>query len=317
MRIAVLDLGSTSFHLLVVDVDEDLSMRRVLRRRETLQLGAIVAREGHLTPEAEADSIRAARRLRRAADRTAPHVIVAAATHALREAANGDDLLPRLEQETRCPIRLLDGSAEARLVYEGVRAAISIGDSPMLVCDLGGGSLELAAGRGEHIGWDESYELGASVLAARFVREDPMAATELDTISATVKDQLGDVVGRLDGAPRLPCFAAGGTARALARIELARWGLRPSEGLLPQGVLIPATRLHALTTSLTELPRKRRLALEEMAPRRVDTLPVGAIVLSTLCEVLHLGGLVVTEAGLREGLVLEAFRYSRADAAAR
>jgi len=317
MRIAVLDLGSTSFHLLVVDVDEDFSMQRVLRRRETLHLGAIVATSGGLTLEAETDALRAARRLRRAADRTAPHLVVAAATHALRRAANGDDLLPRLEVETRCPIRLLDGSTEARLVYEGVRAAISIGDAPMLVCDLGGGSLELAAGTGDDIAWDMSYELGASLLTARFVEGDPMTSAERNAVATAVGEQLHPIVGRLDGAPRLPCFATGGTARAMARLELSRWKLRPPEGLLPQGVLIPAGRLHALTSALTTLPRKRRLTMSGMAPRRADTLPAGAIVLSTLCDVLDLGGLVVTEWGLREGLVLEALRYAPVGAQAR
>ncbi len=317
MRIAVLDLGSTSFHLLVVDVDDDLRMERVLRRRETLHLGAIVETDGHLTPDAETDAIRAVRRLRRAADRTAPHVVVAAATHALREAANGDQLLEKLEKETRCPIWLLDGATEARLVYEGVRTAISVGDGPMLVCDLGGGSLELAIGAGEDVSWDASYPLGASLLTARLVGNDPMLGSERDELAATVRTQIAPAVEFLKNTPHLPCFATGGTARALARVELSRWGMRSPESLLPQGVLIPAARLFALTTSLTSMPRSRRLALQGMSPRRVDTLPAGAMVLATLCEELDLGGLVVTEWGLREGLVLEALRYSPARVQAR
>jgi exopolyphosphatase/guanosine-5'-triphosphate,3'-diphosphate pyrophosphatase len=317
MRIAVLDLGSTSFHLLVVDVDEDLRMHKVLRRRETLHLGAIVATEGRLTPEAEAEAVKAAHRLRRAADRTAPHSVVAAATHALREAANGDDLLARLEGETRCPIRLLDGSSEAQLVYEGVRCSLPVGDAPMLVCDLGGGSLEIAAGTGTDIAWDTSYPLGASLLTALMVENDPPTEAEREAITAKARDLLASAVARLDGAPRLPCFATGGTARALARLEMARWGIGAPDGLLPQGVLIPSGRLFTLTSALTTLSRRKRLAMPGMAPRRVDTLPAGAIVLASVCEVLDLGGLIVTERGLREGLVLEAMRVAPAPAASR
>lgn len=317
MRIAVLDLGSTSFHLLVVDVDEDLRMHKVLRRRETLHLGAIVATEGRLTPEAETEAVKAARRLRRAADRTAPHTVVAAATHALREAANGDDLLAQLEDETRCPIRLLDGSSEARLVYEGVRRGLPLGDAPMLVCDLGGGSLEIAAGAGPDIAWDASYPLGASLLTALMVDHDPPTESECSAIAEKARALLAPAVARLDGAPRLPCFATGGTARALARLEMAKWGIGTPEGLLPQGVLIPSGRLFRLTSALTTTSRRKRLAMPGMAPRRVDTLPAGAIVLATLCEVLDLGGLVVTEWGLREGLVLEAMRVAPAPAASR
>lgn len=313
MRIAALDLGSTSFHLLVVDADESFGIQRVLRRRETLHLGAIVAATGGLTPEAETAAIRAVKRLRRAADRTGPQIVVAAATHALREAANGDDLLSRLEAETRCPIRLLDGSTEARLVYEGVRASLNVGDAPMLVCDLGGGSLELALGSGDNVTWDASYPLGASLLTACHVSNDPMTASEREAIANTAHDYMRSAVERLDGTPPIPCFATGGTARALARIEMARWGVGPPpEGLLPQGVMIPAGRLYALAASLASLSRRRRLSLPGMAPRRVDTLPTGTIVLATLCESLDLGGLVVTEWGLREGLVLEALQATAA-----
>src|SRR5437879_4420480 len=110
MRVAAIDLGSTSFHAVVVDVDRGGDrMTRVLRRREVLHLGAIVVKEGHLSGEAARASVRAARMLRRAADETKPDIVVAAATHALREATNGAHLLEQLEVATRCPIRLLDG----------------------------------------------------------------------------------------------------------------------------------------------------------------------------------------------------------------
>ncbi|HYZ92674.1 MAG TPA: hypothetical protein VFA34_09815 [Actinomycetota bacterium] len=313
MRIAALDLGSTSFHLLVVDADESFGIRRVVRRRETLHLGAIVAEHGHLTPDAEAAAVKATKRLRRAADRTGPQIVVAAATHALREAANGDDLLARLAEEARCPIRLLDGSTEARLVYEGVRAAMKLDTTPIVVCDLGGGSLELATGSGADVDWDASFPLGASLLSARLVSNDPLTGEEHEAIARTARGYLASAAERLDGTPPVPCLATGGTARALARLELSRRGLAPPpDGLLPQGVMIPAGRLYALTSSLATLTRERRLALPGMAPRRVDTLPAGAIVLSTLCEVLDLGGLIVTEWGLREGLVLEALHATAA-----
>src|SRR5690349_16276254 len=126
MRIAAIDLGSTSFHVVVVDVDRRGSrmprqrppvMTRVLRRREVLHLGAIVVREGHLSGETAKLAVRAARMLRRAADETKPDIVVAAATHALREATNGAHLLEQLEVATRCPVRLLDGAEEARVVY--------------------------------------------------------------------------------------------------------------------------------------------------------------------------------------------------------
>src|SRR5712692_9643928 len=121
MRIAVIDFGSTSFHVLVVDVDGPWGrMRRVLRKREMLHLGATVAVLGHLPDDLQAQAVRAGRVLRRAADEAEPDRVVAVATSALRDAANGGGLLDRLSTAVRSPVRLLDGDEEARLVYTGV-----------------------------------------------------------------------------------------------------------------------------------------------------------------------------------------------------
>jgi exopolyphosphatase/guanosine-5'-triphosphate,3'-diphosphate pyrophosphatase len=313
MRIAAIDLGSTSFHVVVVDVARGGSMTRVLRRREVLHLGAIVVKEGHLSGEAARASVRAARMLRRAADGTEPDIVVAAATHALREATNGAHLLEQLEVATRCPIRLLDGSEEARLVYEGIRATLPLGDGPALVCDLGGGSLELAVGSSGEVLWQTSFPLGASRLTASMITTDPVSPDEADAVCEHVRQTIAPAVAlQKRRYPFVPCVGTGGTLRAIARMEIAR-KKASSDGV--NGLTLPAARLNALTKRLLRTPRHKRLDLPGMPSRRVDVLPVGALVLATLCDELDLAGITVSEGGLREGLILEAAASSRAAAA--
>jgi exopolyphosphatase/guanosine-5'-triphosphate,3'-diphosphate pyrophosphatase len=304
MRVAVLDLGSTSFHLLVVDVDSRGRMKRVLRRREVLHLASDVAVHGHLPAESAAAAIRAARVLRRAADAAEPAMTVGAATQALREAANGGELLRELQIATRCPIRLLDGCEEARVVYEGIRWSIPLGETPTLVVDLGGGSLELAVGVGSEVRWDASYALGASRLTGELLREDPPADEECRAIIERVSGTLGPAATHLSrNHPYLPCVGTGGTIRAIARLELARRGIDADS---VNGAVVPTARLYFWASKLTKLPRARRLEIPGMAVRRVNVLPAGALVLATLCEQLDLPGITVSEGGLREGLVLQA-----------
>lgn len=304
MRVAAIDLGSTSFHVVVVDVDRGGEMTRVLRRREVLHLGAIVVKEGHLSGEAARSSVRAARMLRRAADETKPDVVVAAATHALREATNGAHLLEQLEVATRCPIRLLDGSEEARLVYEGIRATLPLGDDPALVCDLGGGSLELAVGAGGEVLWQTSFPLGASRLTASLITTDPVSPDEADAVAAHVRETIAPAVTLLKRRyPFVPCVGAGGTLRAIARMELARTKSAPET---VNALTLPAARLNASAARLLKAPRRKRMDMPGMPSRRVDVLPVGALVLATLCDELDLAGITVSEGGLREGLILEA-----------
>jgi exopolyphosphatase/guanosine-5'-triphosphate,3'-diphosphate pyrophosphatase len=284
-------------------------MTRVLRRREVLHLGAIVVKEGHLSGEAARASVRAARTLRRAADETKPDVVVAAATHALREATNGAHLLEQLEVATRCPVRLLDGNEEAHLVYEGIRATLPLGDPPALVCDLGGGSLELAVGASGEVLWQTSFPLGASRLTASMVTSDPVSPDEADNVCEHVRETIAPAVKVLKRRyPFVPCVGTGGSLRAIARMELAR---RRSASDAVNGLTLPAARLNALTRRLLKTPRRKRLDIPGMPSRRVDVLPVGALVLATLCESLDLAGITVSEGGLREGLILEAVRTTR------
>jgi len=312
MRIAAIDLGSTSFHAVVVDVTRGGEMTRVMRRREVLHLGAIVVREGHLSGDVARTAIRAARMLRRAADETKPDVVVAAATHALREATNGAHLLEQLEVATRCPIRLLDGREEARLVYGGIRASLPLGDEPALVCDLGGGSLELAVGEAGEVQWETSFPLGASRLTAGYVRSDPVAPDEANLLSEHIRDTIADAVTYVKRRYRhVPCVGAGGTLRAIARMELER---KKTKGDVVNGLTLPAARLNAITKRLMKAPRRKRLDMPGMPSRRVDVLPVGALVLATLCDELDLGGITVSEGGLREGMILEAMRAPSAAA---
>jgi exopolyphosphatase/guanosine-5'-triphosphate,3'-diphosphate pyrophosphatase len=314
MRVAVLDLGSTSFHLLVVDADHKGRITRVVRRREVLHLAAEVALHGHLPDDIATAAVRSARVLRRAADATKPDVTVAAATHALREAANGGELLEQLSNATRCPIRLLDGSEEARIVYQGVRWSLPLGDAPTLVVDLGGGSLELAVGFDGEVMWDASYALGASRLTGQLMREDPPTQAECDSIVQFVHSTLKDGASYLsNNHPFLPCVGTGGTVRALARIDLARRGINAET---VNGVVLPTARINSWATHLAQLNRARRMRLPGMAERRVDVLPAGALVLSTLCEQLDLPGITVSDGGLREGLVLETIAEATPELAA-
>jgi len=312
MRIAAIDLGSTSFHVVVVDIDRGGEITRVLRRREVLHLGAIVVREGHLSGETAKLAVRAARLLRRAADETKPDIVVAAATHALREATNGAHLLEQLEVATRCPVRLLEPAEEARVVYEGIRATLPLGDEPALVCDLGGGSLELAIGASGDVLWETSYPLGASRLTASLVTTDPVSPDEAGAACEHVRATIAPAVALLKRRyPFVPCVGTGGTLRAIARMELAR---RRSGCGSVNGLTLPTARLNALTARLLKAPRRKRLDMPGMPSRRVDVLPIGSLVLATLCEELDLAGITVSEGGLREGLILEAAAASRAAA---
>lgn len=313
VRVAVYDLGSSSFHLMVVDAAPDGSLAPVLRRRSALHLGAAVGRFGHLPPDRVAAAMRTVRRLRSAAEGVGADLVVALATAALREAENGPEVIAHIEQLLGSPVRVLDGHAEARLCFLGQRSALDLGDQPVLGLDLGGGSFEGAVGTAVEVFATTSVSLGANRLSAEIDVGDPISPAHRDAVVERVHARLGPIVallGHLGGGQRGEAVVSGGTARSLLRLLPHHHGATHPVFRGPGGFEAPdalnAEVLRALTERLVAFDLERRLLMPGMRARRAPTLPVGALILATAVERLGLERLIVSERGLREGAVLDA-----------
>ena len=301
MRIAIFDLGSTSFHLLVVDVDRKGTMTRVLRRKDTLHLAAAAARSGHVPAEDAERALRAARTLRKEAERARPDAVIATATSALRDAGNGDHLLERLEGAIKRPIRLLEGAEEAALAYRGACAGLGLDDVPVLVADLGGGSLDIAIGTGDEIHRTATFPLGASRLTALHIEHDPPLPDELEALASVVAEGCEPIFAHVRSHRPVHFVVAGGTGRTLARILIEQRG----GGADVNGLRVPTAGLHKLCRKLTKLSCDELAKLPGVQPRRADVLAAGALIISTLADGLDAGAITISEWGLREGLLLE------------
>jgi len=309
VRVAVFDLGSSSFHLMVVDVSRDGVLAPVLRRRSFLHLGTEVARTGSVPADRAASAVRTVRRLRVAADEAGADVVVALATAALRDAANGTRLLGRLEQVIGNPITLLTGEEEARLCFLGQRAGVWVGREPVLGLDLGGGSLEAGIGTIDQVSEVASVALGTARLRGELGTGELLTAADRVAVTEVTLERsepIRSMLARQPAAGRR-VIASGGTVRALARLAtVLHRSPRGSSTVQVNQLELPAGQLHQLADRLSTLDLDARLALPGIHARRAPLLPVGAVVLSTLVEHLGLQGLVVSEWGLREGAVIGA-----------
>jgi exopolyphosphatase/guanosine-5'-triphosphate,3'-diphosphate pyrophosphatase len=144
MRLAALDLGSNSFHLLVADVHPDGTFEPVTREKEMLRLGDEVSRYGRITDGAIEHAVDAVRRFKRIADADGAVDVVAKATSAIRSAENGSDVVDRIEEETGVDVDVISGTEEARLIFAAIRASVVLAPAPALCIDIGGGSVEFS-----------------------------------------------------------------------------------------------------------------------------------------------------------------------------
>ncbi len=301
VRLAVLDLGSTTFQMLVADADEDGSLSPVIRDRVVLNLGMALGPEG-IPRELAARAAETVLRFRNVAERAGAGRLVAVGTSALRDAPNRDELEGLLAPAAGVPIRFIDGREEARLMLTGIRASVALGPGATLFLDLGGGSLEVAVAEGV-LRWGESMPVGAGRLTAQLVEHDPPTRAERKAVRDTVTAVVAHLVEPVRDIGPVRCVASGGTAGALARVLAARRWVTPPDSL--NGFELGVSEIRDLARELAALPIQERLKIPGIDDRRANLLPVGGIVLSTAAASLGAATLVHSEWGLREGIVLD------------
>ncbi len=285
MRVAVIDVGSNTIRLLVASVGAS-GFSTVSERKAWVRLGADVAREGAISERRlalAADEVRAFAAEARRLGCFRLEVLVASPG---RQAGNGSELLRRVEAAAAAPVRLLRRNEEARLAYDGAVACAGIDDGTVAVCDVGGGSTQIAVGvPGVGPVWLRSLDVGSLRLTAQALVADPPGKRAVADARAIVERQFDGLV------PPLPkrALAVGGSARALRRVagrtlgadELAR----------------ASRRLGAL--SAREISEKYGIGAE-----RARTLTAGALILSEAQRRLLVPLVVVARGGVREGAAL-------------
>jgi exopolyphosphatase/guanosine-5'-triphosphate,3'-diphosphate pyrophosphatase len=307
MRLAALDLGSNSFHVLVVDVHPDGSFEPIAKEKVVLRLGETVAALGLIDDEAADRAVAAAVQLKAIADAARADDIVAVGTSALRSATNGDDVAERIANEIDVPVRVLDGIDEARLTFDAVRASVLIDPGPALAIDLGGGSMELVVGDRSGMHWSRSVELGAGRLTGGLVTADPPTEADCRAIRRRVREVLLPLVAEVQSLRPTMLVGSSGTICTLARAVVAE-----QRGEVPDRVhqvSVRAKHLARLSDELVSMPEADRSRIPGVDSRRARIMPAGSLVVSTAMEVFGFDELVVSEWALREGVILDAIGH--------
>src|SRR6187551_1753915 len=175
MRIAAIDIGTNSIHMIVVQVRPDLSFEVIDREKDMVRLGAGGLDGRSLTPTAVAAALQTLSKFRRIAESHKVDEIVACATSATREADNGGDFIADVDRQTGIRIQVISGTEEARLIHLAAGYGVDVGSSTAVVIDIGGGSVEVTFGTARQMTAGKSFKVGAIRLTERFVKSDPLS----------------------------------------------------------------------------------------------------------------------------------------------
>jgi exopolyphosphatase/guanosine-5'-triphosphate,3'-diphosphate pyrophosphatase len=305
VRAAVLDMGSTSFTLLIADVTREGEILPVLGEKVMLRLGAVIASRSRIPKEVRRRAVDVARQLHTLAVREKAQIFLPVATAAVREAENGDAIAAAIGEAVNEPVRILSGEEEARTMFRAFRRRLDLGGTPVLGLDLGGGSLELALGSARELALETTLPLGAVRLHGEIVAHDPMKGYEVEAIRSRVLEQL--VPHQAGLARSSHAVATGGTVRALGRLITQVRGDAVAEG---ESARLTRDELHELTERLVASRHDERLDMRGVRRRRADLLPTGAVILSTLCDALGVETLTICDWGLRHGVLLDALDHN-------
>jgi exopolyphosphatase/guanosine-5'-triphosphate,3'-diphosphate pyrophosphatase len=299
-RVAVIDLGSNTNRLVVMNTRSGYSYRLEDEVREVVRLRKGMTKEG-LSPKAIARGLSTLRLFKNFCDRTQVNVILAVATSAVREAANGPQFVQRVEREIGLKLQVLDGEREA--YYDALGALNEVPITEGVVLDIGGGSIQLCDIQDRHYQAGDSLTLGALALTERFVEHDPITDREYQALQQEINRQL-DQVSFLTDKKGQTLVGLGGTIRNLAKIETKRLDY-PLETL--HGFTLSRNSVEQSLKLFRELPLSERSEIPGLSSDRADIILPGALVLLMIMDRLDLDEVAISVNGIREGVFFEYF----------
>lgn len=301
MRLGVLDVGSNTVHLLVVDAHPGAAPLPAASVKTSLKLAELVLADGTLGADGAARLCETVENARKEADELGVEELLAFATSAVREARDSDAVLAEVRRRTDVDLQVLSGVDEAKLTFLAVRRWFGWSAGRLLALDIGGGSFEVAAGDGEDPDVAASLPLGASRLTRDWLRNDPPKRGEMAALRKYAKAQLAPLVKDLYelGEPTR-VVATSKSFRSLARIA----GAAPySKGQYVSRSLT-ASDLDAVASKLAKLPSAERALLPGVSPSRASQLLAAALVATEALDLLGVTQLEICPWALREGLIL-------------
>lgn len=302
MRIAAIDLGSNSFHMVIVE-SRSGSFHVLDREKEMIRLGERTLSRGRLSAASMKRGLDTLREYKRLADMHGVDKLLAVATSAVREAANGEDFLDRIGREIGVWPRVVSGEEEARLIYLAALHSVHLEGRRALVVDIGGGSVELAVGAGSRVEWAVSEKLGVLRLNERFVSSDPLSARDERRLAEHVREAVAPHAERARDGGFDCVIGTSGTILALGALARAA-----ETGIVPESLhhlTVSASALHGVRKRVAGSTLKARRRLPLMDARRADIIVAGAVVLDEILQAVRAKQIVLCEWALREGLLID------------
>jgi exopolyphosphatase/guanosine-5'-triphosphate,3'-diphosphate pyrophosphatase len=303
MRIAAIDIGTNSIHMVIARAVNHTEFVVLDREREVVQVGRGSFRTRRLRRDAIRRTVEALRRFVQLARRHQADRILCTATAAVREAANGAEFLRAARAESGIGPRVIPAAEEGRLIYFALKAALQLDAQPSLIVDIGGGSVQLVAADRERLHRVVSLPLGALRLAETAIEHDPPTERELARLRRVIRRKVREGLEAFDTRRFARLYGSSGAIHALAHVE--SWS-RLGHGVRQiNGYVLQAEGVERECEGLQEMNESQRERLPGLDAHRAGIIVPGALVLAEVMRATGASEITLSDYGVREGLVTD------------
>lgn len=305
MKLAAIDIGTNSIHMIVVNVLQRQNFQVIERAKEMVKLGVGVFANNRMSDHAYNLGLNTIERYVQLADQLGVDDIMAVATSATREAENGESFLREVIRRTKIEPRIISGKEEARLIFLAVRNAIALEkDENVLVIDIGGGSTEAVVGSRADIHFGTSVKLGVIRLLDMFEdKHNTVGAEARSVLESHIRFLAKDTMDKAKAAGFTRVIGTSGTNRTLGE---AAYIVRHNTELQSVNAEVVALKdLEALTEKLVKLNADEREKIDGISSSRSDAIHLGGILLTQLLKMADVKEMTLCDASLREGIILD------------
>ncbi|MEQ1912307.1 MAG: Ppx/GppA phosphatase family protein, partial [Vicinamibacterales bacterium] len=303
MRLAAIDIGTNSLHMIVVRVRPDLSFEIIDREKDMVRLGAGGLDGKALAPGTMQAALQVLSKFRRLAESHQVDRIKAVATSAVREAENGGEFLKAIFEQTGIRVRVISGTEEARLIHLAASYGVGLSQDVGVTVDIGGGSVEITRGTGRALSVGRSFKLGVIRLTERFVKSDPLSERDERKMIRHIESELKAYLKEIAEAGFDRVVGTSGSILSVGTIAATE-----EDGVVPAGIRnrrLSAKQVHRVRKTLCSIGLQKRLLVPGLEPRRADIAVAASILIDVILRRLGADEVTLCDMSLREGIVLD------------
>ncbi len=301
--VAVMDLGTNTFHLLIAEGNPD-AYREIIHEHIAVKLGEGGINKGIIMPAAYERGINTMLQFHQLIQKQNVDEVKAIATSALRSASNGKNFMDEVATKTGICIEIIDGEQEADYIYKGVKLAGSLSAQTSLIMDIGGGSVEFILGNANNILWKQSFEIGAARLMDKFHQTDPIPVTSINALNIYLEEQLTTLLTIATKHPVHSLIGSSGAFETFAEVIELQKG-NPFDLKEIKNYTFQKEDLLNATDKLIASSHQERKSMEGIISIRVDMIVVASLITRFVMQRLNIDKIFLSTNSLKEGVLAE------------